>query len=440
MVKEKQEEVLLGKNQKVYYSLDRIKKRINSKATNISSINLKKYREILQDTDFIKLIKNLPMDYLTKYHKGTHWLTNLGRIRIEKEIENSKLVGFFNIPLISNKLGINELLLLDIFDLYIDNRSGIYDKNKEIFYYSKYVNQKINEVKLIASEVEKKEKIKLLAENLNITEDQLINKIDENLQLIGEEIKNKDQIRVSEYLEKTGMDPTKFFNFIESLELNFLIKGDYLVINPRKIKEAEDEIQQGIIDKAKSSEYISMNDFDVSSKFIQELIIRLLNDEKLIGIFYKKNNEEIFYTERGIQKLMIENSFLFSFHDLFYGKELSKKEISILKKVFNELQKNKTLYGEFDETNLSFSSNDVLFANDYNSYLYQFQKIVNNYIQIFNDEFNKVKRVLTKKDNTIFPQEIKTIQEIIDRMNEKCVRWRNNIDSFINSATVVAYW
>ncbi|MHA1762798.1 MAG: hypothetical protein ACTSYC_03450 [Promethearchaeota archaeon] len=126
---------------------------------------------------------------------------------------------------------------------------------------------------------------------------------------------------------------------------------------------------------------------------------------------------------------------MFSFQDLFYNKELSEEELQILKEIFNELRKKKILKGNFDEDTLTFSSNEVLFARDYNSYIYQFQKLINDYMNKFNDEFNVVKKILTKRNQTIFPQEIKQIQEIIDRMNENIVRWKSTIKSFLMKAS-----
>ncbi len=432
---EKKDKVLMGKDQDILYSLGRIQKQINSEAPKVSCIDLQDYRNKLTDSDFINLIKNLPQGYLTKYHKGTNWLTNLGKLKIEQEINNSKLIGFFDFPRAANKLGIQALLLLDIFDLIVDKRSGIYDKKGEIFYYTKYLNQKIQEIKFISLEEERKIRIKTLADDLNINEGQLTNQIDENLQLIGQEIKNRDQIKISEYLEKTGMDRSKFLDFIDGLEIKYLIKGDLLIISERKIKEAEAEIKDDIIKKSEILNSISFKDFDISSEYAKELIESLIKEQRLRGIFSKGEDEEIYFTERGIEKLMIENNFLFSFRDLFPGKELSDEEINILKDTMGRLQGKKLLKGNFNEQELSFSSNDILFANDYNSYLFQFQKLTNNYIQIFNREFEKIKGVLIKKDQTIFPQEIKKIQDIIDGMNEKVIRWRNNLDSFINNAS-----
>jgi len=157
----------------------------------------------------------------------------------------------------------------------------------------------------------------------------------------------------------------------------------------------------------------------------------LLQDGKLKGIFHEEEGELIFYTERGIGKLMQENSLLFSFHDLFYGKELNQEEIDLLKGIFEDLIKNRVIKGDFDEETLTFSSDEVLFAKDYNMVLFEFEKMVANYIKNFEIEFQKINKILIKREETIFPQEIKYIQDIIDKINEKYINWRSGLEAFI---------
>jgi hypothetical protein len=180
--------------------------------------------------------------------------------------------------------------------------------------------------------------------------------------------------------------------------------------------------------------YISLGNFDITSNLIENLINELKGDGKLKGIFYEQENELLFYTEKGIQKLMLENSFLFSFEDLFYGKELSKEDIDFLHDIFKSLVNKKKLKGNFDEDTLTFSSDDILFANDYNTNLYELEKRINNYVSKFNFEFQKIKKILTKRNETIYPQEIKIIQEAIDRINDKYVYWEAGLESFVNKA------
>jgi hypothetical protein len=164
---------------------------------------------------------------------------------------------------------------------------------------------------------------------------------------------------------------------------------------------------------------------------IKDLIYDLLLDEKLKGIFFESEGDVLFYTERGIRNLIIESSFLFSFHDLFYGKDLTDSEIDLIREIFDDLVKKKQLKGTFDEETLTFSSDEVLFAKDYNTVLFEFGRMVNNYIKIFETEFLKIKRILIKKNETIYPQEIKIIQETIDKINDKYINWRSGLDSFI---------
>jgi hypothetical protein len=177
--------------------------------------------------------------------------------------------------------------------------------------------------------------------------------------------------------------------------------------------------------------HISLGNFDIKSELIENLIKELEKDGKLKGIFYDNGEEIVFYTERGIRNLMLENNFLLSFSDLFYGKELSPNEIELLKEIFFELVKKKKLRGVFDEETLTFSSDDILFANNYNTYLQQFEKRINNYIQKFKFEFQKIKKILVKRNETIFPQEIKIVKDSIDKINEKYVFWRDGLESFV---------
>jgi hypothetical protein len=136
----------------------------------------------------------------------------------------------------------------------------------------------------------------------------------------------------------------------------------------------------------------------------------------------------------GIRELMLENSFLFSFEDLFYGKELDEQEISLLKEILDNLIKERKLKGNFDPETYTFSSEELLFEFDYNTVVDDFRKIVNNHIKKFTIEFQKIKHILSKRDETIFPQEIKTIQDTIDRINLNYVKWRAQLNAYVTEA------
>jgi len=348
------QQILKSASNMVYYSLKNIQVQIDTQAAKNSSIDLVAYRERLSSVDFIKLIKHLPREYLTHYRKGTHWLTNIGKIRIEKEIDNSKIVGFVDISKISERLKIKKILLMDIIEVYIDQRGGIWDNTKEIFYFSKYLTDKIEAVNLITEEEEKNIQINLLARELNIDKNHILTKIDENLRLIGEEIKKQDQIKISEYLEKTGMEQEAFMNFINDLKLSYFIKGDILILSADKIEGAKKAIKLMLIDKSKSSDYIVFGNFDINSELVEDLIRQLKEDGKLIGIFYDEEGEIRFYTEMGIRNLILERSFLFSFEDLFYGKDLTQEELDLIREIFEKKKKNKELEGTFDEDTFTF--------------------------------------------------------------------------------------
>lgn len=425
---------LTGINGDTYYSLKNIQSEINTEAAKNTTIDLNFYREHLTDKDFIKLIKNLPKGYLTYFRAGTQLLTNVGMLKVKKEIENSKLIGFYSIPMLSEKLNVKREVLVQIFESFIDSRSGVFDKNKEIFYYSKFLNQKIEEIYSIKDQDERAKKINLMAKNLNIDRSHILTKLDENLKLIGEEIKEKDMIQIDDYREKTGMSYNLFIEFINNLDLNYFKKGKFLIFNENKIEESKNDIKSMLIEKSKSENKIQLGDIDVTSSIVENLLRELQSDEKIKGIFYINEGDLIFYTEKGIETMMLENSFMFSFHDFFYGMELEDKEIEILRSIFENLLKKKKLNGTFDEETLTFVSSDVVFAQDYNAVLFEFEKTVKSYSATFNSEFDKIKKILTKRNETIFPQEVRMIQERIDMINEKYIHWRNELESFVRKA------
>ena len=426
---------LRGKNNAAYYSLKKIQKQINTQAAKNTTIDLKSYRDRLLDIDFIKLIKNLPKGYLTHFRAGTQWLTNVGLSKVKREIENSRLLGYYSIPMLSEKLKIKKVLLIQILECFIDIRSGIFDRNKEIFYYSKFLNKKIEEINAITVLDERKRQINLMAKELNIDRSHILAKLDENLKLLGEEIKGKEQIKIDDYIEKTGMPYNLFIEFINDLGLNYFKKGELLIFNERKIEESKKDIKSTLIEKSKSKNIIQLGDVDVTSSIVENLLKELQNDDKIKGIFHNNDGELTFYTEKGIESLMLENNFLFSFHDFFYGKNLDDKEIKTMKSIFEGMLKNKKLNGTFDEETLTFASSDVIFAQDYNTALFQFEKMINAYIKTFNTEFEKIKNILTKRKENIYPQEIKLIQERIDMINEKYVRWRSGLEAFVRKAS-----
>ncbi len=430
--KSENQRLLRHKDEEKYTSLKYIKNQINSEAAKKSVIELKPYRTILLDRDFLELIKNMPREFLSEFHKGTQWLTNLGTQKISNEVQSSKIIGFFDITKLSEKLNIGELLLLDVFEQFVDYRSGIWNKKKNIFYYSKYLKDRIDGISLISDEIEKAHQIEKISKELNIDKNHILSKIDENLQLIANEIKQKDQIKLDSYLQKTGMELDAFLRFVDDLDIFYFKKGDLLIFNPQKIEEAKNEIRYMLIDKSKSDDFISLGTMKfVHPTLIEDLIKELLLGGKLKGIFHENDGELIFYTERGIRNLMLENSFLFSFHDLFYDKELTQEEINLMTQIFEDLVSKRKIKGSFDVETLTFSSDEVLFAKDYNTVLFEFEKMVNNYIKNFETEFQKIKQILTKKGETIFPQEIKITQETIDRINEKYVNWRSSLESYI---------
>jgi len=426
--------LLLGKHEKLYYSQKKINQTVNQEAAKSNAIDLVAYYKRLRKEDFTKLTKNLPKEYLSKYHEGTQYLTNLGLINVRKEIENSKIIGYFSISDISTKLKIRKSILFTFLEENIDLRSGVFDKDRHNFYYSKFLNEKIKHINQIKNEQEKAGLVNQLANELNIKKNVIFSKLEENLKSIGEEIKSQSEININEYIDKTGMDYEDFLKFIRALDIDYFKKNDKIIIDAVRINEAKTEIKVKLMDKAKNEDFIEFSDLDLTQNIFEDLLHGLQEEQKIIGIFYNDGEKIRFYTKKGIENLMLENQQFFSFQDFFSEKTLSESELKLLGSILNDLMESKRLNGTFDEESLIFSSNEVIFAQNYNTILSEFENLIMDYAKYFESEFEKIKRILIKKDETILPHEIKVIQEIIKEVNYNYVHWRSGIEAYVRNA------
>ena len=133
---------------------------------------------------------------------------------------------------------------------------------------------------------------------------------------------------------------------------------------------------------------------------------------------------------------MLENQLFFSFQDFFSEKTLSESDLQLLRNILEDLLENKRLKGSFDEENLIFSSKEVIFAQNYNTILAKFENQIDNYIEYFELEFEKIKRILTKSDENILPHEIKIIQDVIKQVNYNYVHWRSGLEAYVRNANL----
>lgn len=423
--------ILISKEKDKFYDLAQISRVISEKTTKDASIDLQEYREKLTRSSFIRLVKYLPKDYLTTFHKGTSWLTNIGKLKFEQELENSKLIGFFDIDKVSQKLNMSIPLLEEVFNTYMDKRSGIWNIDRIRFYYSKYIKSKLENLDKIQDADEKASKMTQLARSLQIEYNTLQNELDEKRAEIIEEIKTKDTIKISKYKEKLGMEEEAFMEFINAIGVTYLRKGDLLILNPSKIDNAKSELKEFIKKEFTSKDFISLGNYDVNSSLLKNLIEDLQESEKINGIFYEEEDGLKFYTERGIKNMMLSETFIFSLYDFFYEKELTEEELQLLKEIFYELYESGKLQGQFDEETLTFSNNEIIFANDYNTTFHEFNRRVSEYIEKFNREFQKIKQILTKK-STITAKEIKWIEDTINKINKRDIYWKNELVAFTN--------
>ena len=429
--------LLYNKSKKAVYSLKKIIEDISHLASKESVINLKLYHGLFDDNNFLKIIKKLPKGYLTDYHIRTNWLTNVGKTKIVNEFENSKKIGFFDKKKISEKLSIPEILLDSFINSILNSQLGFWDKFQEIFYYSKYIQDQIDKFRTVTDEKIKNQKIYSLAQKLNIDQDQIQLKINEEIQKFGEKIKSKGEISISEYMDKMGMDSKRFFNFINSLNITYFKKGDLLYLNEDKILDIKNEVRKQIKLQSKSQSQLILGNFNIKQSIVKEIIEDLEQSENLKGIFCEEGNQIIFYTKKGINNKILESTDIFFIDELFPGKKLTDDEYILIENIIKSLIKNKTLIGTYDESNRNFISSDIEFSTSYNDAINQFVNLIEYYCTIFERTFKSIRSILIKDNEIIRPAEITLLQNSFDELIKSYVRWRSQISIMKSKQTSI---
>ncbi len=429
--------LLYSKSKNQLFFLKKIIEGISQVAAKESSIDLKQYRDLFDDQSFLEIIKNLPRGYLTDYHIRTIWLTNVGKTRIINEINNSKKIGFFNKKKISEKINIQEILLDSYTHTIFDSQLGLWDKFQGVFYYSKYLQDQIDKFKNLADETIKNQKIENLARKLHIDKNHIQLKLNEKIQNIGNLIKSKEEISIKEYMEKTGMDSKRFFDFINGLNITYFKRGDMLYLNEKKISEIKYKVKKQIKIQAKSQSHINLGNFNIKESIVKEIIEDLREINRLKGIFYIDENQLLFYTEKGISEKIMENTDLFFIDQLFPGKNLSNDEYGLIEDIIKSLIINKTLIGTYDKTNRNFVSAEIEFSTNYNEEIKQFVNLVEYYCSLFEKSFESIKNILLKNNEIIRPAEITFIQNSFDELIKSYVRWRSQIGVMKNKQTSI---
>ena len=109
------------------------------------------------------------------------------------------------------------------------------------------------------------------------------------------------KVKISEYLEKTGMSYKTFMEFIAEIDLRYFKRGDLLILRELKINEAKNDIKSRLIEKSKTDNYISLEDLDITSTIVEELLNELQTDEKVKGIFYNDQGELKFILKKDLK-------------------------------------------------------------------------------------------------------------------------------------------
>jgi hypothetical protein len=249
---------------------------------------------------------------------------------------------------------------------------------------------------------------------------------------IEEEIRQQDKISIKRYLDITGLDYNEFMEFVDTLEIDYLRHGTWIIFDKEKIEIAKEDIRSTLLEQTQRVNQIilSSQNFNIPYKFIFSIAQELYNKGEIEGILYEGERKTLFYTIKGITNLIKKRQAYFSYFDLFPGKDLSEKDIELITTIVKKLLKEKVLKGKFDEKAHKFSSYDMIYARNTKDLLHRFMDLIAEITREIADAYQKVKELLLKQEEVIRPQIVPTIEKIIRDNQSYFPFWESEVDKF----------
>lgn len=159
-----------------YYTFSRLTQDIENKMTRNNIIDLSSYQNQFGYENFLKLEQFCRERLFNKFHKDHLWLTNLGMTRIQQSIRTSEQIGEANLEKMSKQLDIPVEIYRKVVKPIFTKKNGFWNQNGTVFYFSKYVKKRIAEIQSEPNPDVRKSKIRALAEELQIGEEEIAQK------------------------------------------------------------------------------------------------------------------------------------------------------------------------------------------------------------------------------------------------------------------------
>ncbi|MHA1339350.1 MAG: hypothetical protein ACTSRZ_04585 [Promethearchaeota archaeon] len=430
---------IFTKNKSEFLTLSSIMKEIERYCVKESMFNLSNYKEIYSEEDYKLIEDECRKKFFTEYHIGSNWLTNIGHTRVTTECRNGQLIGYIDSNKISEKTRIPIEIVSKIVEKWIEAKPGIWDNSHTIYYFMNYIKSKIKLLQSIEDEDKRNEMIQNIANELNIGIEEIQQKLKQEKEEIIKQIKEKPYIDISVYTRALGMKRQEFIDFVNSLNIEYLIQENQMIFDKRRINKKRQDIKMAILDLGRRKYTLRISElsrqFHISEKVILEIInslydIKSRNPNKLQGILI---DPDLFLTVEGIKRRIRDTPDYISPETIVPERPLTKDEENLVVKILESMINKGILSGIYDEQTHVFKSEDVKNLEEYVKSKSNVEDILDVYVNYMFDTYKKVKESIVDRED-IFPGDLKRIDYLIKRVIDQLQNWEYNLREAIKKA------
>jgi hypothetical protein len=342
-------------------------------------------------------------------------------------------VGYINISKIIEEEQIPESIVLEIFDKWIKNVPGVWDKAHHVYYLNKYIKQKTKQQGTKPGEQEVL--IQELAKDLNIEKESIVTNLNQERAEIINQIKSKPSINLNTYCRSLGMKRDEFINFVNDLNVEYLVQQNKMIFDPKQIERRKKDVTKKLIDLAFKNHELYIPDLshqlNFSEHMIYDIISELWEEKQIIGIFI---SDDFFVTDAGIRDRIFQNKDYVTMEVLFPEDEISEDTKSYIVTIIEKLVDSGKLIGEFDPDSGEFRGEDALLVKQYDDDRLNAQEMLNDYVKVMRTVYQKVRDIYMQKAN-IRPGDIKRKDFLVKkRVLEELPNWEKGLKRAVKQA------
>ncbi|MHA1111016.1 MAG: HEAT repeat domain-containing protein [Promethearchaeota archaeon] len=424
---------IYSKNKSFFMTLSKVMKEIERICVKESICDLSEYKTSYLPQDYELIETDCKKKFFTKFHDELRWLTNIGYTRLSSRFKTGQTVGYINLSKIIDEEQIPDSIALVIFNNWIKSVPGVWDKTHQVYYLNKYIKQKIKRKGAIAGNQEGL--IQDLAKDLNIENGAIVTNLNHERAEIINQIKSKPSIDLNTYCRALGMKREEFLNFVNELDVEYLVQQNQMIFDPKQIERRKKDITKKLEDLAYKNHELFIPDLshqlNFSEHMIYDIIANLWEDKQLVGTFI---SDDLFITDAGIRDRIFYNKDFVTMEILFPDDELDEDSKSYIITILEKLVDSGKLIGAYE--NGEFRGEDALSVKKYDDDRVNAQEMLDDYVKVMRTVYQKVKEIYMEKSD-IRPGDIKRKDFLVKkRVLDELQIWEKGLKHAIKKAEV----